>query len=406
LFEELEMPLLKVLSEMELCGIKIDSAMFAEMSQKLTRELSLIREDIYSIAGSQFNLNSTKQLKKIFFEDLDLPVIKKTKTGPSTDSSVLEELAIRGHDIARLMLEYRELEKMRSTYVDALPKLVNARTGRIHTRFNQTVTATGRLSSSQPNLQNIPSRTEMGRGLRKAFVAESGFIFYAADYSQIELRILAHLSNDPSMVQAFRKGMDIHKQTASVIFGIEYENVTKEQRGQAKTINFATLYGQGPFSLATQLGITREQAQNFIDEYFQRFSDVRKFFRAQIDKAQEEGFVETLMGRRRYVPEMQAQRWNIRQFGERIAQNSPIQGTAADLIKQAMLEISQRLIAARSGTRMLLQVHDELLFEVPMGEEAVVEDLVVQGMEGAINLNVPLTVEGSFGETWYHTKGF
>jgi len=405
LFEELEMPLLKVLSEMELCGIKIDSAMFAEMSQKLTRELSLIRDDIYSIAGSQFNLNSTKQLKKIFFEDLDLPVIKKTKTGPSTDSSVLEELAIRGHDIARLMLEYRELEKMRSTYVDALPKLVNARTGRIHTRFNQTVTATGRLSSSQPNLQNIPSRTEMGRGLRKAFVAESGFIFYAADYSQIELRILAHLSNDPSLVQAFRKGMDIHKQTASVIFGIEYEDVTKEQRGQAKTINFATLYGQGSFSLATQLGITREQAQNFIDEYFQRFSDVRKFFRAQIDKAQEEGFVETLMGRRRYVPEMQAQRWNIRQFGERIAQNSPIQGTAADLIKQAMIEISQRLIAARSGTRMLLQVHDELLFEVPIGEEAVVENLVVQGMEGAINLNVPLTVEGSFGETWYHTKG-
>ncbi len=404
LFEGLEMPLLKVLSEMELFGIKIDSIMFAEMSQNLTRELALLRDDIYRISGSQFNLNSTKQLKKILFEDLGLPVIKKTKTGPSTDSSVLEELAIQGYDIARLMLEYRELEKLRSTYVDALPKLVNARTGRIHTRFNQTVAATGRLSSSHPNLQNIPSRTEMGRGLRKAFIAESGFIFYGADYSQIELRILAHLSNDQSLVQAFRQGMDIHKQTASVIFSVDYEDVTKEQRGQAKTINFATLYGQGAFSLAAQLGVSRERAQGFIDEYFQRFSDVNDFFRTQVNKAQEKGFVETLMGRRRYVPELTDKRWNIRQFGERIAQNSPIQGTAADLIKQAMIGIAQRLGAAQSDTRMLLQVHDELLFEVPVGEEKVLEGLVVKGMEGAIDLSVPLIAEGGFGKSWYDTK--
>ncbi len=404
LFEELEMPLLRVLSEMELFGIKIDSKIFSEMSQQLTRELTLLRDDIYRIAGSQFNLNSTKQLKKILFEDLGLPVIKKTKTGPSTDSSVLEALAIQEHDIARLMLEYRELEKMRSTYVDALPKLVNARTERIHTRFNQTVAATGRLSSSHPNLQNIPSRTEMGRGLRKAFIAEPGFIFYGADYSQIELRILAHLSNDQSLVQAFQQGMDIHKQTASVIFTVKYEDVTKEQRGQAKTINFATLYGQGSFSLSTQLGVSREQAQSFIDEYFRRFSGVNDFFRTQVNKAQEEGFVETLMGRRRYVPEMMDKRWNTRQFGERIAQNSPIQGTAADLIKQAMIEIAQRLAAAQSETRMLLQVHDELLFEVPVGEEKDVEALVVKGMEEAIELCVPLIVEGGFGKSWYDTK--
>ena len=404
LFEELEMPLLEVLSQMELSGIAIDSDIFAEMSQKLNSELTLLREDIYRIAGCHFNLNSPKQLKKILFEDLSLPVIKKNKSGPSTDSSVLEELAMQGHDIARLMLEYRELEKMRSTYVDALPKLVNSRTRRIHTQFNQTVAATGRLSSSHPNLQNIPSRTQFGRSIRKAFVAETGFIFYAADYSQIELRILAHLSNDQSLVRAFKKGMDIHRQTAAVIFEVDYDDVTNEQRGQAKTINFATLYGQGPFSLATQLSVSREQAQGFIDEYFERFGDVNDFFRRQIEKATAEGFVETLLGRRRYIPELKAKHWNMRQFGERIAQNSPIQGTAADLIKKAMIDISRSLIAAQSDTRMLLQVHDELLFEVPLGEENVVEDLVIREMQEAISLKVPLIVQGGFGETWYDTK--
>ncbi len=404
LFTELEIPLLKVLAEMELAGIAIDSDIFTKMSRTLSGDLVLLRDDIYKIAGSQFNLNSPKQLQKILFEDLDLPIIKKNKSGPSTDSSVLEELAMRGHDIARLMLEYRELEKMRSTYVDALPKLVNSRTGRIHTQFNQTVAATGRLSSSYPNLQNIPSRTEMGRSIRKAFVAEPGFIFYAADYSQIELRVLAHLSNDQSLVQAFKKGMDIHKQTAAVIFDVDYDLVTKEQRAQAKTINFATLYGQGSFSLANQLGVSREQAQSFIDDYFERFGDVSNFFGAQVQKAQQEGFVETLMGRRRYVPELKSKQWNMRQFGERVAQNSPIQGTAADLIKKAMIGIANELAVVQSETRMLLQVHDELLFEVPLAEEKALEALVSREMEAAISLRVPLIVQGGFGRTWYDTK--
>ena len=404
LFTELEIPLLKVLAGMELAGIAIDSDMFTKMSRTLSGDLVLLRDDIYKIAGSQFNLNSPKQLQKILFEDLDLPIIKKNKSGPSTDSSVLEELAMRGHDIARLMLEYRELEKMRSTYVDALPKLVNSRTGRIHTQFNQTVAATGRLSSSYPNLQNIPSRTEMGRSIRKAFVAEPGFIFYAADYSQIELRVLAHLSNDQSLVQAFKKGMDIHKQTAAVIFDVDYDLVTKEQRAQAKTINFATLYGQGSFSLANQLGVSREQAQSFIDDYFERFGDVSNFFGAQVQKAQQEGFVETLMGRRRYVPELKSKQWNMRQFGERVAQNSPIQGTAADLIKKAMIGIANKLAVVQSETRMLLQVHDELLFEVPLAEEKALEALVSREMEAAISLRVPLIVQGGFGRTWYDTK--
>ena len=404
LFTDLEIPLLEVLSQMEISGIAIDSGIFSEMSQQLSSELTLLRNDIFKISGSNFNLNSPKQLQKILFEDLDLPVIKKNKSGPSTDSSVLEELAMRGHGIARLMLEYRELEKMRSTYVDALPKLVNSRTGRIHTRFNQTVAATGRLSSSHPNLQNIPSRTEMGRSIRKAFIAATGFIFYAADYSQIELRILAHLSNDQSLVQAFQKGMDIHRQTASVIFGVDYDQVTKDQRGQAKTINFATLYGQGPFSLASQLGVSREQAKGFINDYFERFGDVNDFLRTQVKKAQEEGFVETLMGRRRYIPELKSRQWNMRQFGERIAQNSPIQGTAADLIKKAMIGISNDLAESQSGARMLLQVHDELLFEVPLGEEKDLEKLVNREMEGAIKLRVPLIVQGGFGKNWYDTK--
>ena len=404
LFTELEIPLLKVLAEMELAGIAIDSDIFTKMSRTLSGDLVLLRDDIYKIAGSQFNLNSPKQLQKILFEDLDLPIIKKNKSGPSTDSSVLEELAMRGHDIARLMLEYRELEKMRSTYVDALPKLVNSRTGRIHTQFNQTVAATGRLSSSHPNLQNIPSRTEMGRSIRKAFVAEPGFIFYAADYSQIELRVLAHLSNDQSLVQAFKKGMDIHKQTAAVIFDVDYDLVTKEQRAQAKTINFATLYGQGSFSLANQLGVSREQAQGFIDDYFERFGDVSNFFGAQVQKAQQEGFVETLMGRRRYVPELKSKQWNMRQFGERVAQNSPIQGTAADLIKKAMIGIANELAVVQSETRMLLQVHDELLFEVPLAEEKALEALVSREMEAAVSLRVPLIVQGGFGRTWYDTK--
>jgi DNA polymerase-1 len=404
LFAELEMPLVPVLAGMEQEGIRIDPAFFQVMSERLASNLTLIRDEIYKVAGSEFNLNSTPQLREILFEQQGLPVIKRTKTGPSTDSSVLEELAAAGHEIPRLMMEYRELEKLRSTYVDALPQLVLPRTGRIHTRFNQTVAATGRLSSSDPNLQNIPIRTELGREIRKGFIPADGYLFYRADYSQVELRILAHFSGDEPLVRAFNEGIDVHKQTASVVFDIALDRVTPEQRGQAKTINFATLYGQGAFSLARQLGIGRDEAKAFIDQYFERFSGVRAYLDGQVAIAREKGFVETLMGRRRHIPELQAKNWNVRQFGERVAQNSPIQGTAADMIKKAMLDVSRALAEADTGARLLLQVHDELLFEVPSGEEDDLAELVVSRMEGAMELRVPLVAEGGVGKNWFETK--
>ncbi|HKK52589.1 MAG TPA: DNA polymerase, partial [Myxococcota bacterium] len=333
LYTELELPLVPVLARMEQVGIAIDPDFFAAMSERINRELDDVREAIYEAAGvEEFNLNSTIQLREVLFEKLELPVIKKTKTGPSTDASVLEELAAEGHEVPRRMLEYRELEKLRSTYVDALPKLVRPETGRIHTSFNQTVAATGRLSSSEPNLQNIPIRTELGREVRKGFVAPDGHMLLGVDYSQIELRVMAHFSGDDAFVTAFREGQDVHRRTASVIFDVPVDEVTADQRAQAKTINFATLYGQSAFSLARQLDITRTEAQEFIDQYFERFAGVRTFLDEQVEQAKEQGYVETLLGRRRYIPELKSRNWNIRQFGERVAQNTPIQGTAADLI--------------------------------------------------------------------------
>jgi DNA polymerase-1 len=404
LFRELEMPLVPVLARMEMNGIRIDVSFLRDMNEKLESDLSSIRDEIVEIAGEEFNLNSTPQLREILFEKLGLPVLKRTKTGPSTDASVLEELAEMGHALPIHLLEYRQLEKLRNTYVDALPRLVNPLTGRIHTSFNQTVAATGRLSSSDPNLQNIPIRTELGREIRKAFVAEKGCFFFGADYSQIELRILAHFSGDEAFVRAFREGIDIHRQTAAVIFDVPLEGVTPEMRSRAKTINFATLYGQGDFSLARQLGVSREEARGFIEEYFRRFSGVRTFLDQQVDLAREQGYVETLSGRRRYVPEMRDKNWNVRQFGERVAQNTPIQGTAADLIKMAMVRI-QRLLESRfPDSRLLLQVHDELLLEVPEQDVEEVGKMVVEEMEGAVELNVPLSVDSGVGANWYSCK--
>lgn len=389
---------------MELAGIAIDEDFFSTMRGKLQRELELIEEEIFKIAGGDFNLNSTPQLRQVLFERLDLPVLKKTKTGPSTDASVLEELAAMGHEVPRLMMEYRELEKLRSTYIAALPQLVNPRTGRIHTSFNQTVAATGRLSSSDPNLQNIPIRTDLGREVRKGFVASPGHVFLAVDYSQIELRVLAHFSGDDAFVTAFTRGIDVHRQTAAVIFDVPIEDVSAHQRGQAKTVNFATLYGQGPFSLARQLGITREEAKQFIETYFERFAGVREFLDEQVRKAREDGYVETLMGRRRYVPELRAGNWNVRQFGERIAQNTPIQGTAADMIKKAMIDVQAALDETKPDAAMLLQVHDELLFEVAEDEVDAVRDLVVDRMEGAVELTVPVVADWGVGKSWYDCK--
>ncbi len=405
LMRKLEMPLLPVLLGMELAGIAIDEAFFKEMRGRLVGELDLIQQEIFKIAGGDFNLNSTPQLREVLFERLDLPVLKRTKTGPSTDAGVLEELAAMGHEVPRLMMEYRELEKLRSTYVDALPQLVNQKTGRIHTSFNQTVAATGRLSSSEPNLQNIPIRTDLGREIRKGFVAAPGCVFLAVDYSQIELRVLAHFSGDPAFVTAFTKGIDVHKQTASVIFDVPVDEVTPAMRAQAKTVNFATLYGQGPFGLARQLGISRDEARDFIDTYFERFQGVRAFLDAQVEMAKKEGYVETLMGRRRYVHELASKNWNIRQFGERVAQNTPIQGTAADLMKKAMIDVQSALDEAGLKARMLLQVHDELLLEVPTDEVDAARDLVVAKMEGAVRLEVPLVADSGVGSNWYECKG-
>ncbi len=401
----LEIPLLRVLTRMEMAGIAIDADFFRAMRSRLKRELDLIQEEIFKVAGTEFNLNSTPQLREILFDKLGLPVLKKTKTGASTDASVLEELAAEGHELPRLLLEYREMEKLRSTYVDALPQLVNPRTGRIHTSFNQTVAATGRLSSSNPNLQNIPIRTPLGKEVRKGFVAAPGTVFLAVDYSQIELRILAHFSGDEAFVSAFTQGVDVHKQTAAVIFGVPVDAVTPQMRSQAKTVNFATLYGQGPFSLAQQLGISRDDARRFIDTYFERFSGVRGYLDEQVKKARSLGYVETLLGRRRFVPQLRSKNWNIRQFGERVAQNTPIQGTAADLMKKAMIDVQSALDQADGGARMLLQVHDELLFEVPHDAVEATRDLVVFWMEGAVQLRVPLLVDWGVGANWYECKG-
>ncbi|MXW10426.1 MAG: DNA polymerase I [Gammaproteobacteria bacterium] len=405
LFRNVEMRLVPVLARMERNGVRIDPLFFSEMSRQLEHELGLVQEEIFREAGSEFNLNSTPQLRTVLFEDLGLPVIRKTKTGPSTAASVLEELEALGHPVPRLLMQYRRMEKLRSTYIDALPGLVHPRTGRIHTHFNQTVAATGRLSSSNPNLQNIPIRTRIGREIRKGFVAAPGHVLLTADYSQIELRILAHFSGDPAFVTAFREASDIHRQTAAVIFDVPVDEVSPRMRDQAKTINFATLYGQGAFSLGRQLGIPQGDAKRFIDQYFERFSGVRTFLDEQVSLAKERGYVETLAGRRRYVPELASRNWNIRAHGERIARNTPIQGTAADVIKKAMIEVQQALDKAGSAAMMLLQVHDELVLETPAGELEAVRDMVVSHMENATALEVPLVVDTGAGESWFECKG-
>jgi len=404
LFYRIEMPLVRVLADMEWAGIRIDPVFFARLSEKLARELRFIEEDIYREAGEAFNINSTPQLRAILFGKLGLPVQRRTKTGPSTDAAVLEELAAQGHRLPRLLLEYRQLDKLKGTYVDALPQLVHPETGRVHTSFNQAVVATGRLSSSDPNLQNIPIRTEVGAEIRKGFIPADGHVFLAADYSQIELRILAHLSRDRAFLEAFRRGVDVHRETAALVFDVPLEAVTPAMRAAAKTINFATIYGIGPYALAQRLGTTPAEARRFIEQYFRRFPGVRRYLDEQIAKARALGYVETLSGRRRYIPELRSENWNVRQFGERAATNAPVQGTAADIIKLAMIDIHRELAARRSGARMILQVHDELVFEVPREEVEETRALVTERMERAFELSVPLEVATGVGENWYECK--
>jgi DNA polymerase-1 len=402
--DNVEMPLTPVLVDMEWAGVQIDLALFKRLSNELARDLEQLQVDIAQVAGENLNLNSPRQLAAVLFDKHQLPVLKKTKTGPSTDADVLEQLADMGHDLPQLILNYRELQKLKSTYIDTLPLEVNALTGRIHTSFNQTGAATGRLSSSDPNLQNIPVRTPRGEAIRRGFVPAEGNRFVVADYSQIELRIMAHLSGDPLFIEAFQQGGDIHRQTAAVVFGVPVAEVNAEQRARAKTINFATIYGQGPFALSKQLGITQEDARQFIAQYFERFAGVRAFLDRQVALAREQGYVETLLGRRRYIPEVREKNFNLRSYGERNAQNSPLQGSAADLIKLAMIRIHALLGERRLASRMLLQVHDELVFEVPPGEVELMEGLVKREMESVMPLRVPLVADVGEGENWLDAK--
>jgi DNA polymerase I len=404
LSRDIEMPLIDVLAEMEWHGIRIDEQFFAETARRLAHELNLIQQEIWKIAGEEFNINSTPQLRTILFDRLGLPILRKTKTGPSTDVTVLEELAEQGHQLPRLLIEFRQIDKLKGTYVDALPLLINPRTRRIHSTFNQTVAATGRLSSSDPNLQNIPIRTEQGAEIRKGFIPAEGYVFLTADYSQIELRILAHFSGDPAFVEAFRTGADIHRQTASIIFGVPVDTVSGDMRAAAKTVNFATIYGQGPFALSQNLGIPVAEAKEFIENYFTRFPNVRQYLDEQVEKARACGYVETISGRRRYIPEINSRNYNIRSFGERAATNAPVQGSAADIIKLAMIAIHRETAAAGSGTRMLLQVHDELVFETPRGEADQARALVQHLMENAFPLSVPLEVVTGIGDNWFSCK--
>lgn len=401
LFCDIELPLSSVLAGMELAGVKLDLRQLEEMSREFGHRLAELTQEIYDLAGMSFNINSPRQLGVVLFEKLKLPVVKKTKTGYSTDAAVLEELSLY-HDIAAKLLEYRMLLKLKSTYIDGLCCLVDPETGKLHTTFNQTITATGRLSSSEPNLQNIPIRMELGRKIRRAFVpSEPDWLILAADYSQVELRILAHMSRDEKLLEAFRRGEDIHTRTAAEVFGVPPAEVTPDLRRRAKGVNFGIVYGITDFGLARDIGVSREEAAVYIENYFRQHPGVRHFIQETIATARERGWVETLFKRRRYLPDLLSSNRQVRSFGERTAVNTPIQGTAADIIKLAMLGIDRGLRERGLQARMLLQVHDELVFEFPKPEQSELIDLVRTGMEQAVTLDVPLNVDIEIGPNWY-----
>ncbi len=404
-FEKIEKPLIWVLARMEMAGIRIDVPYLKRLSEELAKKLRELEEQIFSLAEERFNLNSSRQLAFILFEKLKLPKVKRTpkKTAFSTDNEVLEELSVY-HELPRLVLIYRTLAKLKSTYVDALPKMINPETKRIHTSFNQTVTATGRLSSSDPNLQNIPVRGEEGTKIRKAFIPEKGFLFLSADYSQIDLRVLAHYSEDQTLIEAFKRGEDIHRRTAAEIFGVPPERVTPEMRRMAKTINFGIVYGMSPYGLAKELKIGRREAKAFIERYFERYPGVKRYMERIVEEARKKGFVQTLLGRKRPLPDIKSPNRTAREFAERTAINTPIQGTAADIIKLAMIQIDRVLQERNFKTRMLLQVHDELLFEVPPEELEEIKEIVRQQMEGVVTLKVPLKVNLAVGKNWAEAK--
>ena len=403
LYYGLELPLCPVLAEMERAGMLVDRRALADFGILLDGRIQADEALIYELAGEEFNINSTQQFGRILFDKLGLPPVKKTKTGYSTNADVLEKLRDK-HPIVEAVLDYRQLAKLKSTYVDGLTKVIAA-DGRIHTSFQNTVTATGRLSSTEPNLQNIPVRTELGAELRKMFVAPAGRVLVDADYSQIELRLLAHIAGDEHMIAAFRTGEDIHTVTASQVFGVPPEQVTHEMRRRAKAVNFGIVYGISDFSLSQDIGVTRAEAKAYMEKYFEKYSGVHAYMTQVVERAKADGYVSTLMGRRRWLPELKSSNFNLRSFGERVALNMPIQGTAADLIKKAMLHVDGRLRREGLEARLVLQVHDELIVECPEGEAEQVQRLLAEEMEHVAELAVPLTAEAHAGKSWAEAKG-
>ncbi len=404
LFFEVEMPLSKTLAEMETAGFKVDKESLAAFSKMLDTRISELQSLIYEQAGEEFNINSTKQLGVILFDKLNLPVIKKTKTGYSTDSDVLDKLEPENAIITDIK-EYRMLTKLKSTYCDGLLQVIDSRDGKIHSKFMQTVTQTGRISSTEPNLQNIPVRLELGREIRKMFVASSNDnVLVDADYSQIELRVLAHIANDENMIKAFNENADIHAVTASQVFGVPVSDVTPNMRRNAKAVNFGIVYGISDFALGVDLGITKREAKAYIDGYLEKYSGVKKYMKDIVQQASDDGYVTTLFGRRRYIPELKASKFAERSFGQRVAMNTPIQGSAADIIKIAMVKVSRRLKEEALNAKLILQVHDELIIEAPKNEEQQVKKLLKEEMENAVRLKVPLTVSIETGKSWYECK--
>ena len=400
LFYEVEMPLMKVLAEMEHTGVLVDANMLKEYSVVLNKKVDELTKEIWDLAQTEFNVNSPKQLGEVLFEKLNLPIIKKTKNGYSTDSEVLEKLAPE-HPIIDKILEYRVMSKLKATYVDGMIGLINPDTHRIHAKFNQTVTATGRISCTEPNLQNIPIRTELGRELRKVFIARDGYVLLDADYSQVELRVLAHMSGDETMINAFNSGIDVHAVTASQVFNVPLEEVTKQMRSEAKAVNFGIVYGISDFGLATNIKTSRKKAKEYIEKYFETYPKIKKYMDNSVKMCKENGYVETLWGRRRYVPEIKSNNYNVRQFGERVAMNAPIQGTAADIIKIAMVNIENELEERKLQSKLILQVHDELVIETKQDELDIVKELLIRNMQDVVKMKVPLQVDANYGRTWY-----
>ena len=403
LYQEVELPLVTVLAHLEINGFLVDDHQLKEFADKLGEKIDALTNEIYMLAGEEFNINSPKQLGVILFEKLELKPVKKTKTGYATNADVLEKLRDK-HPIVNFIMEYRQLAKLKSTYCDGLTAVVNPNTHRIHSVFTQTVTVTGRLSSTEPNLQNIPTRTELGREIRKMFVAKDGYVLVDADYSQIELRVLAHIANDETMINAFRNNEDIHAVTASQVLGIPLEDVTKEQRSSAKAVNFGIVYGIGEFSLAQDLHISVKEAKAYIESYLEKYHGVRNYMESIKEQAKKDGYVKTMLNRIRYIPELKSPNYNIRQFGERVALNTPIQGTAADIIKLAMVRVDNRLINEGLKSKLILQVHDELIVEAHKDEVDKVKQILSEEMQGAMELNVPLKVDMSTGHSWYDAK--